>query len=134
MDHFSSLTAIVMLLCITKPLVLQWNYDVSRDMFMLIYGNLFLRDYQFYLEKEKQLQLEVNKGHQPWRLEPVDVAHAALIASINIKVPFEKCRLLSESKREAIVKCTDIKNYTVTLKQLIQTKGIWTATEIRFGE
>jgi hypothetical protein len=86
------------------------------------------------LEKEKQLQAEVDKGHQPWRLEPVEVARAALIVGLDSTVPIEKCSLLSKTDHEAIVKCTDSKDFTVTLKQLIRPKGIWTATDIRMRE
>jgi len=86
------------------------------------------------LEKEKQLQVEVDKGHQPWRLEPVEVAHAALIASLDVTFPIERCSLLSKTDHEAIVKCTDRKSFTVTLKQLTRPKSIWTATGIRIQE
>ncbi len=86
------------------------------------------------LEKEKQLQAEVDKGHQPWRLEPVEVAHSAIIASLNTTVPIEKCSLLSKTDHEAIVTCTESKSFTVTLRQLIRPKGIWTATDIRIRE
>jgi len=88
----------------------------------------------FELEKEKQLQSEVDKGHQPWRLEPLDVAHVALLANIHIEVPVERCALSSVANREAVVKCKDSKNYTLRLKQLIRPKGIWTATEIQVVE
>lgn len=88
----------------------------------------------FDLEQEKQLQSEVDKGHQPWRLEPLDVAHVALLTNINVDVPVEKCTLSSVANRKADVKCKDSKNYTVRLKQLIHPKGIWTATEIQVVE
>lgn len=114
-------------------------------LFILVFAARYVVDYQtghqtknilirFDPEKEKQLQVEVDKGRQPWRLEPVDVAHAALISIIDVKMPFEKCKLSSKINREAIVQCTDVKEYTVKLKQLIRANGIWTATGIQVGE
>ncbi len=41
---------------------------------------------------------------------------------------------LSVANAAAIVKCKDVKNYTVRLKQLIHPNGIWTATEIQIVE
>ncbi len=85
------------------------------------------------IEKEKRVQHEVDNGHQPWRLEPAGVAHAALSGE-NISVPFAKCKLQAEANRKAIVKCTDSKTCAVVLKQLIRAQGIWTATEIEIEE
>ncbi len=79
------------------------------------------------MKKEEQLQKEVDKGHQPWRLDPVDVAHAAVL-SVDNRVSYKNCQVTSESNREAIVKC---KSYIIKLKQLIRARGIWTATEIQ---
>ncbi len=86
------------------------------------------------IEKEKRLQAEVDNGHQPWRLEPVAVAHADLISTIKAKVPFEKCKLSSESANEAVVQCSETKSYIIKLKRLVRPKGIWTATELQIVE
>jgi hypothetical protein len=83
------------------------------------------------MEKERRLQTEVDNGHQPWRLEPVDVAYADLISTVKATVPFEKCNLSSESANEAVVQCSETKNYIIKLKRLVRPKGIWTTTEIR---
>ena len=53
---------------------------------------------------------------------------------MKIKVPFEKCKLLSESSNEAVVQCSEIKKYIIKMKQLVQPKGIWRATEIQIVE
>ena len=88
----------------------------------------------FDLETERQLQIEVDKGHQPWRLVPIDVAHAAIITLLKVDVPFDKCIFLSEADREVTIKCIDVQSYTVRLKQLVRAKGIWTATQIQIGD
>lgn len=77
------------------------------------------------------MQLEVDKGHQPWRLDPIAVAHAVLIAGIDNNIAYNNCQLISETDNEAQVKCKSNKNYIVGLKRLIQTKGIWTAAYIQ---
>ncbi|MEW6715769.1 MAG: hypothetical protein AB1306_11885 [Nitrospirota bacterium] len=83
------------------------------------------------LKEEKELQDAVDKGHQPWRQVPIDVAHAALLANnIDRSIRYENCELASEADNEAIVKCKDEKTYRVYLKRLIRPKGIWTAIEV----
>ncbi len=86
------------------------------------------------LNKEKELQAEVDNGHQPWRLEPIDVAHAALVAGTAKDVKYSDCRLKSQIDSEAIVLCKNKKIYSVRLKRLIRNNGIWTATEIIIEE
>jgi hypothetical protein len=82
------------------------------------------------LENEKELQEEVDKGHQPWRLEPIDVAQIALQDFLHEDVDYEKCTLQSESKDEAIVVYEAAKLYKVKLKRLVNPQGIWTPIEI----
>ncbi len=82
------------------------------------------------LKKEKELQQEVDKGHQPWRLEPIDVAHVTLIATIDKNIAYENCTLTSETSSESIVKCKGVKTYIVYLKRLVRENGIWTAVQI----
>ena len=86
------------------------------------------------LNSEKELQLEVDKGHQPWRLEPTDVAQAELITDLDKNIKYDDCHLQSESDFEAIVVCKDSKIYSVYLKRLIRKKGIWTVTEIQIAD
>ncbi len=81
------------------------------------------------LKKEKELQQEVDKGHQPWRLEPLDVAYAT-IPTTDKKVAYENCTLESETSNEAVVKCEGEKMYVVSLKRLVREHGIWTAVQI----
>lgn len=88
----------------------------------------------YKLGKERQLQIEVDKGRQPWRLEPIAVALAAIQANVNINIPFENCKQSSTRDGAVLVKCNNVKNYIVLLKQLIHPKGIWTATEIQIAE
>src|SRR4030042_2440354 len=77
------------------------------------------------LKKEEELQREVDKGHQPWRLEPIDVAHVTLIATIDKNIAYENCTLTSETSSESIVKCKGVKTYIVYLKRLVRENGIW---------
>jgi hypothetical protein len=81
------------------------------------------------LTDEKKLQTEVDNGHQPWRLEPIDVAYVAL-SNIDKNVIYEDCHLIYEKDIEAKVKCKNSKNYLVYLKKLIRPDGIWTAISI----
>ena len=108
--------------------------QLRKKVTVLAPANLNSVTVQFNLEKEKQLQVEVDKGHQPWRLEPVAVAHATLIKSTDNNVPFDKCTLKSKKEREAIVKFKYKDSYDVYLKQLINPNGIWTTIEIRIVE
>jgi hypothetical protein len=78
------------------------------------------------LENEKILQNEVDEGHQPWRLEPIDVAYAAL-STIDKQIHYENCHLINEKINEAEVNCRNTKNYFVYLKKLVRPNGIWTA-------
>ena len=81
------------------------------------------------LKKEKELQQEVDKGHQPWRLEPIDVAYATT-PTTDKKVAYENCTLISETSNESVVKCKGEKMYVVYLKRLVREHGIWTAVQI----
>jgi hypothetical protein len=123
-----------------------WVSDIYTKAFLdLVYGNDHVADCQngtltkriimkIDLVKEKQLQTEVDKGHQPWRLEPVNVAYAA-VASIDNNVKHKKCQLATETDYEAFVSCKNVKIYLVRLKKLTRIKnGIWTATDIQIKE
>lgn len=80
-------------------------------------------------DTEQKIQTEVDKGHQPWRLEPIDVAHAALLL-IDQHTNYNNCKLSSETDREAIVECSNEGYYLIYLKRMIRPGGIWTAIEI----
>lgn len=81
------------------------------------------------LKNEKFVQDEVDKGHQPWRLNAVDVAYATL-ASMDKKVRYEDCKSLKETGDQSAVQCKSSQNYIVHLRKLVRPDGIWTATEI----
>lgn len=85
-------------------------------------------------EEEERLQKAADKGYQPWRNNPVDVAHAALVNG-GANVAVKDCNLLSEKGDEAVVVAKDKKgDYKVICKRLVKTGGIWTATEVEVAE
>lgn len=82
------------------------------------------------LKEQQQIQAAVDNGHQPWRLSPVDVAHAA-ISTLDKNVEYDSCRILSETGKEARVECRAGKMYyIIQLKRLVRPNGIWTAVSI----
>jgi hypothetical protein len=81
------------------------------------------------LAEEKKIQVEVDNGHQPWRLEAVDVAYTAIV-NIDKKVNYKNCRLMAEEDTEAKVECKNENNYHVLLKRLVRPNGIWTAVSV----
>lgn len=84
------------------------------------------------LDEEKKLQTEVDNGHQPWRLEPIDVAYAIVIAKADKNVVYENCSPISIANTEAKVVCKSkgAKKYFVNLKRIVRPDGIWTAISI----
>ena len=81
------------------------------------------------VEEEKRLQQEVDKGHQPWRLETISVALAA-VASIDESVDESKCTEVGRGESEASVLCNGKARYLVKLKRIVRSDGIWTAESI----
>ncbi len=86
-------------------------------------------EFKIDLTDEKKLQTEVDNGHQPWRLEPIDVAYASL-SNIDKNITYKDCHLIYEKDIEAKVKCKNSKNYLIYLKRLIRPDGIWTTISI----
>jgi hypothetical protein len=86
------------------------------------------------LEKERELQREVDRGHQPWRLEPIDVAHSTLITTVDKDVAYENCILVTEKGSESVVKCEGTRTYIVYLKRIVRENGIWTALQIEIKQ
>lgn len=82
------------------------------------------------MRSEKKLRAEVDAGHQPWRLEPIDVAVASISAQFDADVDSDKCVVTSESQEEAVVRCPSERVYYVKLKRLLRPNGIWTPVEI----
>jgi hypothetical protein len=81
------------------------------------------------LEEQKKLQAEVDNGHQPWRLEPVDVAFKELF-TIDRNIDYKKCRTDIIENSEAVVTCKSARKYYVNLKKMIRSDGIWTAISV----
>lgn len=86
-------------------------------------------DLKVDLDEQKKLQTEVDNGHQPWRLEPVDVAFAALV-TIDKNIDYSNCQLNTAKNIEAEVICKGTKKYRVYLRRMVKPNGIWTATVI----
>ncbi|HEY3278439.1 MAG TPA: hypothetical protein VGJ94_17620 [Syntrophorhabdaceae bacterium] len=82
------------------------------------------------ISKERELQTEVDKGHQPWRLNPVDAAFSEVGAG-DRKVIHESCELVMQTSSEALVRCTGTHIYLVQLKQLVKPNGIWSTISIQ---
>lgn len=81
----------------------------------------------YNVEQERQLQKGVDKGHQPWRLNPAEVAHVAILVYASDSIPLENCVVLLKNNTESTAQCL---NYKVYLKKLFGEKGIWTAVTI----
>lgn len=81
------------------------------------------------LAEEKKIQAEVDTGHQPWRLEAVDVAYTALV-NIDKRIDYKNCHIIVEENSEAKVECKNENNYHILLKRLVRSNGIWTAVLI----
>lgn len=82
------------------------------------------------LNNEKQLQEAVDEGHQPRRLNPVDVAHTAIISLVDKEMEYGNLKLITEKKTEAFVETIEGKRYRISLKRMVRPDGIWTATRI----
>jgi len=83
------------------------------------------------MKSQRQLQREVDDGHQPWRLEPIDVAVASIAVHGHEDVDAERCSLVLQKKAEATVACRGRSGFVVKLKRLVKPNGIWTAVEIQ---
>lgn len=81
------------------------------------------------LAEQEELQAAVDRGHQPWRLEPVDVAIAALV-DIEKNLKLSDCRLAYEDKSTARVDCKVSKDYSVLLRRIVKPNGIWMAVSV----
>jgi len=116
---FSSLIILSLLICVNNIALCESNIK-SKNIFKL----------DINLEKQKRLQAEVDNGHQPWRLGPIDVAFAAL-TDIDKNIKYENCNIDSKtnSKAEVICKGTT-KSYLINLKRIVRLDGIWTAISI----
>lgn len=98
-------------------------------MFLVLQCNFYADEIKipYNVEQERQLQKEVNKGHQPWRLNPTEVAHVAILVYASDSIPSENCVVFITNNLENTVQCN---NYKVYLKKLFGEKGMWTAVTI----
>lgn len=86
------------------------------------------------IKDERRLQQSVDNGYQLWRLEPIEVAHAALIIK-GIDALKEDCAIVEEHAKHVAVEASgDGYGFVVHLKKLVGDDGIWTATEIEYSE
>lgn len=105
-----------------KPLELETLVDSYKVETFLLGDEIIELD----SDMQEKLQLEVNKGHQPWRLEPISVAYSALSLIAN-GVSYENCKLLFEKGNKAFVECRENIIYRILL---VKEDSIWSAVVI----
>jgi hypothetical protein len=115
---FSSLVILSLLICFNNIASCESNIKNKK---------VFKVDVN--LEEQKRFQAEVDNGHQPWRLKPLDVAFAAL-TNIDKSIKFENCNLRSKTNSKSEVICKGTKSYLINLKRMVKSGGIWTAISI----
>lgn len=89
------------------------------------------------LKKIEELQRAFEDGHQPWRGDPLFVAHVAIIATLDRNVRYEDLKLERETETEAVVAGKGTRyHYKVHLERLVTPGwgryGIWTAVRIGY--
>ncbi len=87
------------------------------------------------MEEERRLQKAVDDGWQPWRLNPIDVAHANMInQGVNVRI--EDCSLVKKDDAHAVVhvQSKDGKDLNVHVARLVRPDGIWTATQVEIND
>lgn len=88
------------------------------------------------LETEKNIQQQVDQGHQPWRLNPIEVAMEFLFSKISQRekdssfpIKMDELKTIQMGKSEAIVEVSGDKTpiRIIYLKQLVKQDdtGIW---------
>jgi hypothetical protein len=115
---FASLIILSLLICVNNIALCESN--IKNKKILKVDVNL---------EEQKRLQAEVDNGHQSWRLEPLDVAFAAL-TDIDKSIKYKNCNLSSKTNSKAGVICKGTKNYLINLKRMVRSGGIWTAMSI----
>jgi hypothetical protein len=77
-------------------------------------------------------QKAVDHGHQPWQLDPIDVACSSLPDSVREKVEIDSCELVTVSNSEALVECHSGWAFKMRLRRIarIDSTGIWTPIEL----
>ena len=86
------------------------------------------------MDAQAKLQKAADLGFKPWKNDMVEVAKECIIGE-SIGAP-EKATILSQTEAEALVRVTTKKegSFDVTLKRLVKTDGIWTATKVEKEE
>jgi hypothetical protein len=83
------------------------------------------------VQAERVLQAEVDKGHQPWRLDPIYVSITVIHREWGEELSADRCRQEIRTEREVLVKCEGRRRYTAKLRRLFRVDGIWTPVEMR---
>lgn len=92
------------------------------------------------IEREKETQLSVEEGHQPWRLEADWVACSEIAhlhkdrkqkPDLDVRDCLDKRKVEQQGVTKAVIdfSVTD-KKYRVYVERLVKTDGIWTPTKI----
>ena len=89
-------------------------------------------NFEMDLEKEKEFQAGVEKGHPLWRTNPTVVTYLALRTAMDKNIPLRSLQKMDSTEEEARVKakCVPQKDCIVHLKRLVKPDGIWTAISI----
>jgi hypothetical protein len=82
------------------------------------------------VQAERVLQAEVDKGHQPWRLDAIFVSIVFINKDWGEKLTVDQCRQDIRTEREVLVQCEGRRRYTVKLRRLFRVDGIWSPVEI----
>lgn len=89
------------------------------------------------LQKVSELQRGFEEGHQPWRGDPISVAHVTIMRTLEREMRYEDLKVEHETRDEAVVAGRGSRYaYRVHLKRLIVPRsgknGIWTAVRIDY--
>jgi hypothetical protein len=95
---------------------------------------------QVDLDREKEMQLSVDKGHQPWRLEADGVACSEIgqlhqdrkqQPDLDVRDCLDKRKLEQQGETRAVVTFTTAdQEYRVFVERLVKPNGIWTPTKV----
>lgn len=85
------------------------------------------------LDKEKEIQTMVDSGHQPWRMDAVQVA-TSFLKTLNPEIEMIDCVHEDSYDRYSAVSCEKEKLYYVLLERLVRKDGIWTVTTVEISD
>jgi hypothetical protein len=135
---------LVILLLTTIPVFLPACADSLRERNAPLEANQLIRQVDVFelpvdITSETKLQLTVDDGHQPWRIEVASAACAeinGLLSHSNVETHLElwdcaKSATTEEEATRAIVTIQKDKvQYRVYLERLVRMDGIWTVKKI----